>query len=383
MTKSECVYKLTHNDTGMYYIGSTINLKKRLKMHTDRLKHGRHINSNMQTLFDADGRKFLEMFSVSSVDCSDLDDARAYEQGLLDKHVGKKRCLNISKTACGGDKISMHPHRDKIAKAKSKAGKKVWAALTEQERAYRKSLVAGENNPMYGKTHTKEARRTISTKLRKWYETHESASLGRKLTEAQRKKLSDFGKTRTGNKNSFYGKTHSLESRKAIIEGNKNRDPSWKQNIVKAVFVEGKRFDSLADAHRALNIPLVTIRYRALSTNPKFADWYMEETGRIEPQKRKANPHQRWIYSFGKIYESLTEGARALNTTTGILQRRIEAKAHPELRWATEAEKKKGASPAKKNAPFQSNTNKRKLTKAEKKQLRADVIALVKTKRLK
>ena len=64
--------------------------------------------------------------------------------------------------------------------------------------------VCGENNPMYGKTHSEEIRKKIS-------ELHK----GKKLTEKHKKKISEsikgkknpmFGKDRKGEKNGMYGK---------------------------------------------------------------------------------------------------------------------------------------------------------------------------------
>lgn len=54
---------------------------------------------------------------------------------------------------------------------------------------------------------TSEARKKISTKLR-----------GKTKSDVQRQKLSEIGKTKTGEKNSFFGKHHTVETIKRISE---------------------------------------------------------------------------------------------------------------------------------------------------------------------
>lgn len=77
-----------------------------------------------------------------------------------------------------------------------------------------KGKMAGEKNPMYGKTHTKEARKKIS-------ETHK----GKKLSEEHRRMISERMK---GENNPNYGNHYKLraETRRKISEANKGRKVS-------------------------------------------------------------------------------------------------------------------------------------------------------------
>lgn len=49
---------------------------------------------------------------------------------------------------------------------------------------------------------------------------------GRNVTQETKNKLSDYAKTRTGNKNSFYGKEHSKETKQKMSESAKRRNIS-------------------------------------------------------------------------------------------------------------------------------------------------------------
>lgn len=49
-----CVYTITHPATGVYYIGSTINLKKRRSNHLTALRTGKHTSEKLQAAYDTD-----------------------------------------------------------------------------------------------------------------------------------------------------------------------------------------------------------------------------------------------------------------------------------------------------------------------------------------
>lgn len=108
-------------------------------------------------------------------------------------------------------------------KKKSLATKKKW-----QDKEYRKKMsnrMLGSNNHMFGQTHSNEVKQLLSKITKKRYE--EDAALKERTSKffkeyfshpENKKKLSDNAKLRTGDKNPFFGKTHSLETKEKIAQ---------------------------------------------------------------------------------------------------------------------------------------------------------------------
>lgn len=75
----------------------------------------------------------------------------------------------------------------------------------------KKGKLIGEKNPFYGKTHSEETRRKISKSLK-----------GVKHSEESRRKMSE---SRSGEKNIMFGKHHSEETRRKIRKSLKGKIP--------------------------------------------------------------------------------------------------------------------------------------------------------------
>jgi uncharacterized protein (DUF4415 family) len=82
-------------------------------------------------------------------------------------------------------------------------------------------------------------------------------------------KLSNLASERTGEKNPFYNKKHTKETKEKIGKANKGRKPN---NRVK-ISIDDEIYDSYSDASKELNISPFTIRWRCLSANPKFINY--------------------------------------------------------------------------------------------------------------
>lgn len=84
-------YTLTHMPTGIYYIGSTKNLKQRHDTHKTLLNRGKHASKRLQEVFTC-WRDIRFEYTVSDT----VADARAKEQSLLDRHHSRSLCANVA-----------------------------------------------------------------------------------------------------------------------------------------------------------------------------------------------------------------------------------------------------------------------------------------------
>jgi group I intron endonuclease len=195
-----------------------------------------------------------------------LADAIALEQRLLDKHHGAKNCMNIGRTASGGDNLTSNPNRADIIARMTKAVRKHIAGLTHEEILARFSR-PGESNPMYGRTHRNAVKRRLSE--RQMGNQHAKGSV---RTPEHRILLSEHAKTRTGDKNGFYGKHHSNDTKQRLAEIASKRAASGilPSNTLQ-IKIGRKTYRSASEASRAVGCSTATILNRIRSD--KFPEY--------------------------------------------------------------------------------------------------------------
>lgn len=217
--KKPVVYRLCTQD-GDVYVGSTNNLKQRLVDHKSNLRRGVHRNSRLQNAYNKG-----YFISVTVDECASREEAYALEQKFIDC-LPNEALLNIGLGVVGGDNLTRNPDRDKIIDKIAYAVNKRNASLTAEERriVYGKP---GERNGMYGRTHTPETRELIRQKVctPENIAASRARRLGVKVSDETRRKMSEFAKTRTGERNPFYGRHHSEETRRLIAERNRGNIP--------------------------------------------------------------------------------------------------------------------------------------------------------------
>jgi len=252
------VYLLTVRETDEFYVGSSSNLKKRLETHFHQLKTGKHHNLNLQSRWNSGNHVDVGYYA-----CRTRDEAYKLEQNIIDDHRDSSLLLNIGLGVRGGDNLSNNPKRASIIeKIKTRLGER-YQSLTDEERK-RTWGRKGESNPMYGKTHSVEAREKISKA-----NVGHSRGRGRKLPEWQRTLLSEKAKLRTGDKNPFHGKSHNEETKRKLSQASLGRKPVNTNRIE----IDGIVYASQADAAKALKVAGGTITFRLKSKNPKYSSY--------------------------------------------------------------------------------------------------------------
>lgn len=265
--KKPVVYRLCTQD-GDVYVGSTNNLNQRLMDHRSSLRRGVHRNSRLQKAYD--NGCFI---SVTADECASREEAFTLEQKFIDC-LPEEALLNIGLGTIGGDNLTRNPDRDKIIDKMTRSVNERFASLTPEKRRVQYGK-PGDRNGMYGRTHTPETREFIRRKVctPENIAASRARRLGVKVGEETRRKISEFAKTRTGEKNSFYGRHHTEETRRRLAEVNKGKIPT----TARKVEIDGIQYVSLTEAARQLGVVPATILYRLGSKNPKFESYRLVE----------------------------------------------------------------------------------------------------------
>jgi group I intron endonuclease len=245
------IYKIINIKTGKFYLGSSNNIKKRWKIHKSSLRHNRHHSIHLQRAWNKYGENSFKFELVEEI----TENLLEIEQNYLDKLKPYETGYNTSKVAGGGDMISYHPNKKKIIKKRSETILERNIKMTSKERKEKWSK-PGKLNPNWrgGKTLFK------------------CPICGRVIKKHNKNQLSCAKcRVRSGNKNPFYGKTHSKETKKKLklimkLRGNKFNIQKIKVQINNVIY------DSFTDAAKKLDCAIASIRNR-LNNPTKFPNY--------------------------------------------------------------------------------------------------------------
>lgn len=313
------VYKISNIKDGRYYIGHSQNIEKRFKTHKYNLKRGKHINMFLQNSYNKYG---LDSFTFEIIHKFDnVEKSKEKELEYLQNLEIRKELFNLNYNNDGGDMLSHHPNKKEIIKKGIETKKKNIELMTEEQRKKSYSKF-GEKNGMFGKTHTKEARKIFSN-LHKG----NKYSLGLKRSEETKKKISEIAKQRIGEKNPFFGKVHSEETRKKISEKNLGNKPPTMIKII----VDDIIYDSMTEAGRQLGLNTSVVLWRLKSKNPKFNNYKYfndnKEDNEIITENKKNIIISNGIKIIidGIIYNSMTEASKKLNLNINTISKRVKS----------------------------------------------------------
>lgn len=223
-----CVYQIQNILNNKSYIGSTKDLRKRILRHLNDLKRGKHHSIPLQRAYD----KYGDVFNFIILE--ETENLFEREQYWIDRILPE---YNIGSVG-GGDNISNHPKRDEIRLKQSIASKLAYQNMSEKKKENRNNK--GSKNPHWKGGISKP----------KCKQCDKNISYGHKFC----KKCLD----KTGNKNSFYGKQHSEESKEKIRLKNKGRLPP----NARPIEIDGTQYKSYSEAAKALGVHTSLISYR-------------------------------------------------------------------------------------------------------------------------
>lgn len=197
MITNSGIYKILNIITGDFYIGSSVNIRKRLNKHCWMLVNNQHDNTHLQNAWNLYGEDNYEFTTILLCDKENL---LYYEQVLLD---GLKPAYNIARDASA-------PMRGRVVSV-----------------ATRLKL----STAMKGKHHTEEARakmrgRVVSAEARAKISVAQKGNtncFGRIVLAETRRKISEGHK---GELNHNFGRHPSAETRLKLSEAHKGKHPS-------------------------------------------------------------------------------------------------------------------------------------------------------------
>jgi group I intron endonuclease len=303
------VYKITNTITGKYYIGYAKDIYKRFKEHRNTLKNDNHQNIILQRSYN---KYTLDSFTFEILHKFDnVEDAKNKELEYLENLEIRPLLYNIHYNNSGGDTLSNHPAKEDIIKRRTNTANENFSKMTDQEKKDKYGQ-PGEKNGMFGKTHTEKVKKILS---------ESSKNKSKEVI----KKISEYSKTRTGNKNSFYGKKVSDENKNKISESNKAR----KNNIEtsKKITIDNINYNSLSEASKKLKIPIPTISWRIKSKTKKFENYKYTDEENIKVSLSTK------ISIDNVEYNSVEEASKKLNVTNGYISRRLNSVDEEDSEW--------------------------------------------------
>ena len=256
------VYILAYSNDNRVYVGSSEDIEKCYKRHIKELKLNTHHNYYMKELYKNGNTPII----LHTYKCETRKLAFELEQVHIDKYLATNRLLNISLGARFGDTLTNNPLREDILARRTESCRIPLSKLTIDER---KSLYgkSGKRNGMYGRTHTDAVKLKLSERMKGVSPKNKGIRMSEERLEKHRlaMKVRDI----TGERNGFFGKSHSEDTKKILSEKASGRVSPTR----KAVMIDDVHYTSYTDVFNRLGIPIVTTRWRCLSENVKFKDW--------------------------------------------------------------------------------------------------------------
>lgn len=259
------IYKITNTINGKCYIGQSVNLKNRIKMHKSMIKHNNEDNEYLRKSTKKYGYKNFKIEIIKYCKEEELD---FYEKYYIDYYKSYKR-ENGYNIELGGS-TNKHLSKEQI----------------EKMRKTKKGKLMGKENPFYGKTHTLETKNKISEKHK-----NNKYCVGRFMSKETREKI---------------GKANKLRGAKAVECYSRNGDYITEYKSINEA-CESLNYKSST----AISQCCIGKRYTACKFQWKFKNDEKIITKLVIKRKNGGKPKKRILcVETNEIYESISEATR-------------------------------------------------------------------------
>lgn len=138
MLKQSGVYRIELGN-GRFYVGSSVDLRRRQAAHSTKLASGKHRNPIVQSSYDKHG-----VFEFTVLKLCSPDQVLVFEQALLDEHFNDPKCANIAPTA--GNSLGIKRSAETRAKV---AAANIGRKLSPEHRAKIGAAHRGRKRPPF------------------------------------------------------------------------------------------------------------------------------------------------------------------------------------------------------------------------------------------
>ena len=151
------IYCIENLINGKKYIGQSINISTRWKQHKKELNNNIHFNEYLQRAWNKYGEDKFKFYVVQFCDINKLDDEEVRYIALY-KTLDRKYGYNLTS---GGSCNKEYSTETRMKISKSLKGHAV-SIESRAKISKNHADVSGENNGMYGKRHSDEAKQNVS-----------------------------------------------------------------------------------------------------------------------------------------------------------------------------------------------------------------------------
>jgi group I intron endonuclease len=328
------IYKITNTINGKYYIGSSNNIKTRIRKHFELLKRNKHHSIHFQNAYNKYGRN---SFVDEMLELCNEDNLLPLEQRYLDSIIDWQKTYNMSKIASGNNyDISMHPNQIQIRKKMSigNTGKHTKPFYINDIRYETLKDAANEFNIDI---------KSISYRIKNWDYKNYYYENNPKIGEYDKNIHTKYWYKPKIEKKKYYcdcGQEIGKDG-KYCIECIKRR----RKNKIyddNPVIINGVEFNNPKEASRILKIEYCTLLWRINSNTLTFKDYcYKHKPKNIEnlisiddinkkiSEKNKGNKSSKNPKPFtidGVKYLSLTDASKKINIRNQLIWDRLRSK---------------------------------------------------------
>lgn len=253
---------------------------------------GQHASNELDSYWGSGKliKKAIEKYGIENFErtilekCSNKNELNKRERYWIKEKDSINAGYNLTEGGTGGDTSNFIDYSEEWKEGQRIRTKHYWDSLSEEEHKERSDKVSVEKNGMFGKVGYWKNKRMPEVVIQKGLESRRSykgdknpnwkggvskkqCKCGKDITPID--ETCSYCRDRSGENNPFYGKTHSIETKKKLSKSRMDKTPS----NTRKVKLDGIIYESLSGASKKLGIGSSLIIHRIKSKNDKYKSY--------------------------------------------------------------------------------------------------------------